>query len=444
MAERDTKAGTKAADDYSLSRVPAEGKTPVWKVVVVRLGAVSCLPTIMIAAQVGYGLTFWQGFIAVLVGSVLLQVVGWAIGTIAAKEGLSTNLLTRWAGFGKVGSALIGLAIAITCFGWFGIQNSVFAEGLFVATGILNVEIWSIIGGAAITVIVIYGFKFMSYAANIFLPLFLIGVLYAFFKLLQGHDVGALMTQPAPGPALTMGAAITVISGGFILGAVITPDMTRFLKDGKEVFITVAISTFVGELFFYSLGSLMAHAVGTADIAAILYGLSGILGLFLVLASAIQINNVNLYVASLGITGFVEATFGKQFNRGIMTVILGVIGITLSIMGVLNYFVTFLTILGVAMPPIVGIAVVDYFILKRSRAELEESREKGNLPEKTEVWNPIAMIVWVCSALFGYFVTDIGVPSINSLVISAVLYFVLMKLFDQKIKTLSDVERAEA
>lgn len=59
-----------------------------------------------------------------------------------------------------------------------------------------------------------------------------------------------------------------------------------------------------------------------------------------------------------------------------------------------------------------------------------------------EVWNPIAMIVWVCSGLFGYFVTNIGIPSINSLIVSGVLYFVLMKVFDKKLKTLADNKSA--
>jgi cytosine permease len=178
----------------------------------------------------------------------------------------------------------------------------------------------------------------------------------------------------------------------------------------------------------------MAHAQATPDIAAIMYGLSGALGLLLVVSSTIKINDVNLYVASLGITNFFELTFKKQFNRGMVTLFLGVIGTILSVAGILNYFITFLTVLGVTIPPIAGIAVVDYFVLKRSRAELDASREKGTLPETVETWNPISIITWVASSLFGYFFTSFGIPAINSLIASAVLYYVLMKLFDKKLK----------
>ena len=65
-----------------------------------------------------------------MLGSVLLQVVSWALGTAAAREGLSTSLLSRWTGFGKVGSALFGGVVAISMVGWFGVQNAVFGQGM--------------------------------------------------------------------------------------------------------------------------------------------------------------------------------------------------------------------------------------------------------------------------------------------------------------------------
>jgi cytosine permease len=429
----DTKKGV-GSDDYSLSRVPAEGKQSLFRVVMIRLGVLSCLPVMMVGAQLGFGLSFWWGFVAVLIGSVLLQIVGWALGTIAAKEGLSTSLMSRWTGFGKFGSTLIGIIIAVVCFGWFGIQNSVFAEGLTVATGVLNPQIWAIFSGIGITLIVIFGFKAMGWTANIALPLFVVGAIYAFVKLVQGNDLSVVMTEAAPGAALSIGAAITMVSGSYIMGAVITPDMTRFLRNGKEVFIVVAISTFVGELVFCSFGSIMAHVAESADITTVMYAISGVLGLLLVITSTIKANDVNLYVASLGIANFFETLTGKKFHRGTTTLILGIIGTALSVLGSLTFFANFLTILGTAIPPLAGIMVVDYFFLKRSRKELDASRGTNELPKTVESWNPISIIVWIASAVIGFTVTNFGIPSINSLVASGVLYFVLMKLFDKKLK----------
>jgi len=418
----------RGAGDYALSRVPDEGKRAVWKVTVVRLGGISCLPVLMLGAQLGFSLTFWESFWAVFFGSVILQFVGWAIGYIGAKEGLSVSVLARWCGLGNKGSSLIGLVIAISLFGWFGIQNSVFADGLYQITGLLNFPVWAIITGIAVTFIVLYGFKMMSIIANIALPLFIAGVLFAFYKLLEGNDLLTLTTTPALGPALPMAVAITMVSGSFMVGAVISPDMSRFIKRPKDVFIMILVSTFVGELGFCMIGTLMAHAVGTPDVVTMMYTLSGALGVGLVIFSTIKINDINLYSSSLGITNFIHAVFGKTVSRTAATFFMGILGTILSVLGILNYFIEFLSFLGVLIPPICGIMVADYFVLKRSRKLLDDSRAIGELPKTAENWNFMAIIAWVIATLCGQFMT-IGIGSINSLVISFVAYLVLMKIY---------------
>ena len=428
-------ANLKDHDDYSLLPIPPEGKQALWRVMVVRLGGLACLPILMVGSALGFGLTFWQGFWAIFFGSVILQVVGWAIGTAAAKEGLGTSLLSRWMGFGNIGSSLIGLVIAITSFGWFGIQNSIFAEGLLKATGILSFPVWSIITGIGVTLIVLFGFKYLSLTANLAFPLFVIGVFYAFVKMLAGHNLSTLIASPAPGAALTMTTAITMVAGSYMLGAVVTPDLSRFVKTGKDVFWMVLVSTFVGELGFGLIGLLLAHAVKSADVTTIMLSLSGVLGVSLVIFSTVKINDINLYSASLGITNFFDSLFHVKINRAVVTIFIGVIGTILSILGILNNFINFLTFLGVMIPPVGGIMITDYFILKRSRKILDNSRVIGVLPEKVEVWNPIALVSWLGGTAFGYFVTGFGVPSVNSLVVSMVLYYVFIKIYSAIVRT---------
>lgn len=170
-------AKTPSGDDYSLSRVPLSARRPMWEVLVIRLGSLACVSQLMLGAALGYGMTFWSAVTATLIGSLLLSVVSIALGIAACREGLSTSLLSRWAGFGKVGSSIIGGVIAISCLGWFGVQNSVFAEGLYKATGMFNLQIWAVITGLAVTVIVVFGFRLLSITASISLPLFLMAVI---------------------------------------------------------------------------------------------------------------------------------------------------------------------------------------------------------------------------------------------------------------------------
>ena len=85
----------------------------------------------------------------------------------------------------------------------------------------------------------------------------------------------------------------------------------------------------------------------------------------------------------------------------------------------------FLIILGVATPPVAGIMIVDYFVLRRSRPELDEARRTGRLPATAEAWNIAALVAWLLGFLTGYFV-HLGVPSINSLLAAGVAYWLLM------------------
>ena len=115
-----------------------------------------------------------------MLGSVLLQVISWALGTAAAREGLSTSLLSRWTGFGKMGSAIFGGVMAISMVGWFGVQNSVFGEGVANILsftdflGKFETPAWSIVTGIAITVLVVFGVKAIANFATVFVPLFIV------------------------------------------------------------------------------------------------------------------------------------------------------------------------------------------------------------------------------------------------------------------------------
>lgn len=431
----------KMADDFSLTRVPVEARLPMWEVLLVRIGALTALSQFMLGAALGYGMTFWQAFWATMFGSVLLEIVSLFIGIAGVREGLSTSLLARWTGFGKYGSSIIGAVIAIGLIGWFGVQNSVFAKGIDEAlNGALGFPLAAILTGLFVTAIVIFGFKWLSWTAKIAVPGFLAVVGYGIYKVLQDHSVMELMASPAPGPALSLGTAATMVAGGFMIGAVITPDMSRYCRNSKDVFWMTLIGTFVGELGVNMIAVLMAHAIGSSDVVTIILQTSGWLGAAIVIFATVKINDLNLYSASLGLTNLIDSVFNKKVNRGVVTLIIGLIGTALSVLGILDKFQSFLIFLGVWIPPIAGIMVVDYFILKRDRKLLDESRERGGLPENSESINPVTLIAWALGFVAGYFI-EAGIPSVNSLVVSGIAYFVGMKIFAATARSKFEADR---
>ncbi len=423
--------------DYSLSRVPENAKQPFWRILFIRIGALCCVSQLMLGASLGFGMTFFDAFLATMLGSVLLQVVSWALGTAAAREGLSTSLLSRWCGFGKMGSALFGGVVAISMVGWFGVQNAVFGEGMSSIIGFtdflgdLEYPIWAIITGLGITLLVIFGIKAIANFATIFVPLFVAVVIVAAAIVLQDHSIAELIVAPPPGPALSLGAATTIVAGGFIAGSITTPDYARFLDNGKQVFWMTLIGTFLGELGMNLLGVILANAMGTENVVDIMMGTSGVIGVIIVVASTVKLNDINLYSSSLGLATAANALFNKKVSRNALVWTLGIVGTFLSVIGIINYFTSFLTLLGVAIPPVAGIMVIDYFVLKRNRAVLEETRAAGTLPSKVEKWNPIAIAVWIVGFAIGEVTSifAIGIPGLNSLLCAGLLYWAVMKAY---------------
>lgn len=418
---------SKLGDDYSLSRVPQSARLRMWDIMIVRVGALATLSQFMLGAALGYGMTFWQAFWATMLGSVILQVISFLLGYAGAREGLSTSLLSRWTGFGRYGSSIIGAVIAICTIGWFGVQNSVFAQGLVQATdGAIILPVAAALTGLGVTVLVIFGFKLLSITANIAVPAFLLVVGIGVYQVLGDHSILSLIGSPPPGEAMSIGIGATMVAGGFMIGAVITPDFTRFAKSGKDVFWMTMIGTLVGELGISMIAVLLAHATKTSDVVSIMMQTSGWLGAAVVVFSTVKINNLNLYSSSLGFTNIFDSVFKMKLNRGLVTLVIGLVGTFLSILGILDRFVDFLVLLGILIPPIAGIMVMDYFVLKTHRQALDESREKGILPPEPEKINPITLLAWASGFAGGYFIT-MGIPSINSLLISGIIYYLGIK-----------------
>ena len=419
-------------DDHAVSRMPA-GERKHWFVVFLqRYGQMSALSQFLLGATLGFGMDFWQAFLALTLGAVILEVVAVFTGIAGQREGLSTSVLTRWTGFGRYGSSTLGLVITISLMGWFGVQNAVFAQGLeSLLPHAMPLWSWEVITGLAVTGIVIWGFLSMTWTAYIAVPAFVGLCFYSISKALGQESLGTLVASHHPGPALGIGAGATLVAGGFIVGAVINPDMCRFNRNARDVVVNTILGITLGEYTIGLIGVLLAHYAKTENVIGIVTTTSGAVGVLILVAATTKINDWNLYSGSLGLANFLDTAFGKRIHRALLTLIVGAIGTLLSALGILTHFVKFLTILGVAIPPVAAIVVVDYFILKTHRRALETSRRSSRLPAWCPNWNLAGWVAWIAAALVGYYV-NWGIASVNSLVVAAILYYGLARLMPVK------------
>jgi cytosine permease len=280
--------------------------------------------------------------------------------------------------------------------------------------------------GLAVTAIVAIGFVGMQWLANIAVPLFLILVAWSVISELSKHSIGDLITSPAPGPAMSLWQGTGIVAGGLIVGAIITADMTRFNRSRADVIKQTVVGVSAGEFAIGLTSVLLAHAAASGDIVAIVTSSIGFVGLIIVITGTLKINDWNLYSSTLGLVNFISTVFSTNLHRVTTTIVLGVIGSVLAAAGILTQFISFLVILGVAFPPIAGIIVAEYFFVRRWRGDLEATRASGRLPEYAPRIVPATIIIWIVSALVGYFVTW-GISAVWSLLLSIVLYTVAGK-----------------
>jgi cytosine permease len=147
-------------------------------------------------------------------------------------------------------------------------------------------------------------------------------------------------------------------------------------------------------------------------------------------AAVMKINDWNLYSSSLGIVNAIATLTGIKVGRVPATLVVGLLGTALSAAGILDRFADFLLVLGVSLPPIAGIMVAEYYLVRRWRGQLDSSRERGELPRTEPELVPATLVIWGVSAVFGWWSEHaaLGIGSLNSLLLAGLLYIVLGKL----------------
>ncbi|MFI9624475.1 cytosine permease [Streptomyces sp. NPDC052042] len=411
------------SDDYSLSRVPRDKRFGFWSMLLQWLAQSGSISQFTLGATIGVGMSFGDAFLAFTLGAVILEVVIFAIGLAGMREGLATPMLTRWVGFGRNGSALVSFVIAVSLVGWFGVQNTIFGNSVSALIGGPS-WMWCALAGAAITTLVIFGFRYMAVFAKIVTPLFFAMVAWSVISTLKDHSIGDLINSPAPGPTIPLAVAATAIAGGYMTGAIVAPEMTRYNRKGSHVFLQSSASMILSEYIVGMTGVLLGHLVKSNEVSHIVLSTSGAFGVIVVLMSTAKINDWNLYGSSLGVVNFFQVVFGKRLHRGFITIVLGIAGTVLSAVGIMTHFTDFLSVLGVAIPPIGGIIVAEYWVVKRMRKPLDDTRESETLPKTSPTWVPMSLVIWIAAFCVGKFY-DGGIPALNSLITAFVLYSVL-------------------
>lgn len=397
--------------------------TPWPRVAAVASMVAFSLPTFITGLEVYHGLSAWHTALALVIGSLVIFAVGALMGAIGSNTRMSSYLLTRIA-FGDRGAGIVNIAFAISLLGWFGININLFAEA---AAGLCAqlfdihppVNLLIIIAAVFMTALTYAGFRTINLLSTLMVPVLAIVTALLIYRALGEQSLATLMSAEKEA-TLTLGQGISAIVGAIIIGAIILPDITRFIRHWSGAVSVAFIAYMVVQLIVMAAASLASGATGSSDILEIMlqYGL-GLGAFFIVITGSWVLNSLNLYSTVLS----VKATF-PNLNRHILIAGLGVLGAAAALLNLLDHFVTFLIYLSIVFIPVAGVIIVDYFLIRRASYTVEHL-------ETNRAFAPRAFIAWSLGAAVALAMSEGVIPSasgtaaIDAVVLTALAYLAL-------------------
>lgn len=423
----------------SAFEIKAEERQSWVSITMVWIGAMICIPALMIGGMIGAGLTLGTAAVAMAIGFALVCICMSFIGMLACDTGLPTSVMAG-ASLGESGAKyIISLILAISCIGWFGVQATVCGSSFSSMIGSMlgiNIPVWlsSVIWGVIMLVTACFRFSGLKWLNKIAVPL--LGVVLAYcliYNLFVGNGSALVGYQPAAPMGMVSGISLAV--GSFVVAAAISGDYCRFAKNRKDVVKSSIIGVFPSGMIVLLIGAILAICTGSYDISVFL-STAGLpfVGLIALILATWTTNVSNAYSGGLSLS----VMLGQDEKKSQMTTaIAGIIGTILAATGVLTSIQGFLSLLSAVVPPVMGVIIADYWIIGKGKPENFVIR-KGFYAPGLISFVIGAFIACMTGGTFASIpaLAALNIPffvgPINGIVVSLVLYVVLDKIVGKK------------
>lgn len=411
--------------EFATERVPPSHQVGWLKVALVSAMVAFSLPSFVTGAEIYLALDNDRAFAALLIGCAMLTVIAAISGIIGTRTHLSSYMLAKIA-FGGRGAALVNVAFAISLIGWFGVNIDLFSGALirlFDDTLGISAPAWAIelAGGVAMTVTTLVGFKAINWLSMLLVPVMMVVTALLLDGALSATPLSELLgaTQDE---TLSLGDAISSVVGGVIIGAVILPDITRFIRLWQGALYTALLSYLIVEAFTMVIGGFAADSAGNSDLLSVFIAMGLSWGAFaIIIAGSWVLNSLNLYSASLSI----EATLPRLDKRWLI-IGLGAFGTLAAFANILDHFLDFLFYLAIVFVPVAGIIAADHFLAR-------PDEYTGELAIRERGVSRTAMLAWLLGsavALLGAegVLTISGIAALDAMIISAAAYLLISRM----------------
>lgn len=374
-------------EEYEHAPVPATARRSMFSVAMVWIGFPMIITGAMTGSILVLGMGFERAMQAMIVGNIIMFAYVGALGLLGSRTGRNFALLASVV-FGRKGYVFASGLLSTLLLGWYAVQTGI-TGNLISSTYAIDYVVMTIIAGALYIAITFVGVRGLHWIGMVSVPLFVILGLYVALDAASATSWAAIMDYQGAGAAvpMSMGIGLTVVIALFIDAGTVTADFNRWAKDDRSSLIATfsafpfanLVAMLVGGVMTAALAVPNANPFGADNMFG--YMVSKEIGWFSILAFVFLLANLGsvcshcLYNAA---TGWSRIMHG---HMRVLAVLLGAIGIAVAAGNVWAFFIQWLSLLGILVPPIGAIILVDQYVTRR-HAVIEAD------------WRPDAFLAW--------------------------------------------------
>lgn len=433
----------RSLDDHALEAVPDAERQGWLQLSWNTVGIVTTLVQLFIGALTtfvaGMHIALLAGFIVMIVGSLL----GWGVGHIAYRTGLSSTVMSRLHGFGRNGSMITAAVFGFMIIGFIAAENVLLYKGLLFYFGLPDSATAKVLIYGLLSLLWVgltaFGFKLVTKVSSLLVVLFLGVLAYIMLRVIgsSGHSMGdafafasqlpaeALVAMHAASDGDKLAFCINVLIGSAGALALIDADLGRYAKTSRDigvaallgnVFMDLGMLAIGGAVMFAGMGELVGYYVHSAgmteaaaqqmalqspdSVAAAFIVFGGFLGTALMLLAQTKAQVLNTYSASLSLTNLLDATLGWRPGRLTFVVLANVLALLMMVGSILDWFNAFITVLGILTTCFSAISIADYFLV---RPRLDAAQLARN---QSEAFNWAGILVCALGFVLAHYVLN--------------------------------------
>ncbi|WP_197035484.1 purine-cytosine permease family protein [Paenibacillus sp. UNC451MF] len=397
-----TKDNQLLEEEYERSAVPAAARKSLLSVSLVWIGFPMIMTGAVTGAAIVTGLGFWKGMLGILLGNLILFGYVGILGMLSTTKGYNFALQSAIT-FGRKGARIVSGLLSTLVIGWFAVQTGLTGSSMREAFG-SNELLITLVAGILYILVTLIGVKALTYIGAISAPFFFILGCWAVGDSVSQGGGWSTITQYAGNHSLSFGVAVTMVVALFADSGTMTGDFNRWSKNRKESLLATFTAFPIACMIAMVFGGLIAAAASqNADLFQYIAGKGGAVAFISVVLLFLNLGSVCSHCLYNAAVGWSSLIGGKM---RITAIVLGVIGTIFAVSGAWNHFADWLNLLGIIVPPIGAVIIMDQWIVRKDE-------------DISASFRPAAFIAWLAGALIGL-ISDYLAPYLSTAVVSLV------------------------